>query len=95
MAAQPVRRHAALHMALTEQPCSDEDALTLVAKAQAVVDANMGLNAPGLLSDDFELAQSYRPSLNKAQYLKTYGEYGLEEALPGLFWNAHDYRVDK
>jgi hypothetical protein len=81
-------------MALKEQPVGEEEAAALVAKAQAVVDSNMGLGNPSLLSDDFVLVQSFRPTLSKAQYIKTYGGYGLAKALPDLQWNAHDFRVD-
>lgn len=81
-------------MALQEQAVDPEQAEMLIAKAQAVVDSNMALTNPSLLSDDFELLQLFRPSLSKAQYLKTYGGYGLRTALPDLSYNAHDFRVD-
>ncbi|KAG5191599.1 hypothetical protein JKP88DRAFT_352235 [Tribonema minus] len=88
-------RACRVRMALREQPVSEEEATTLVEKAKAVVESNMGLSNPSLLSDDFSLLQLFRPTLSKAQYLKEYGALGLDRALPDLQWNAHDFRVDR
>jgi hypothetical protein len=66
----------------------------LASKARAIVDANMGLRNPGALAPEFKLVQSYRPSLDKAQYIAEYGNAKLEVAFPDLFWNAYDFRED-
>ncbi|CAM9583619.1 unnamed protein product [Chrysoparadoxa australica] len=67
----------------------------LLGAARQIIDKDMGLAQPDLLSSDFRLVQAFRPCLNKQKYLSEYGAYGIREAFPDLFWNGHDIRVDK
>ncbi|CAM9790113.1 unnamed protein product, partial [Phaeothamnion confervicola] len=67
----------------------------LIGKAKAVVDADMALRDASLLADDFKFVRAFQAPLDKAAYLCEYSSYGLREAFPDLFWNAHDFRMER
>eukprot|EP00752_Nemacystus_decipiens_P009512 g8503.t1 len=82
---------------LVEEPVTADEAIALISKAKAVVEGDMGVKAAEMLSPDFRFLWQFNGDMAKADYLtEGKGPYAtLRTALPDLFWNSYDYRVDK
>ncbi|CAM9651121.1 unnamed protein product [Ectocarpus sp. 12 AP-2014] len=82
---------------LEEQPVSAEEAIALIDKAKTIVEADMGVKAADMLGPDFRFLWQFNGDMGRADYLtEGTGPYAtLRTALPDLFWNSYDYRVDK
>ena len=69
----------------------------LFTKAKAVVDTDLGLNNPSLLSDDFVWigpnVASVGP-LSKEEYLAASSFFNLRSTFPDLDYRTYDYRID-
>ncbi|CAM9342130.1 unnamed protein product [Ascophyllum nodosum] len=91
-------RSSALRMsALVEQPVTADEAIALISKAKAIVEGDMGVKVPDMLSEEFRFLWQFNGAIDRAEYLtEGKGPYTtLRSALPDLFWNAYDFRVDK
>ncbi|CAN0187607.1 unnamed protein product [Pylaiella littoralis] len=90
-------RMAADGPSLVEQPVTADEAIELIGKAKTIIEADMGVKAAEMLSPDFRFLWQFNGNVTKADYLtEGKGPYAtLRTALPDLFWNSYDYRVDK